>query len=300
MLEEFIKKSIDRIKLASEMSISHYGKPLVCEYSGGKDSDVQLWLFELSGIQFEVHNSHTTVDAPPTVYHIRETFKRLEGKGVKCTIDYHVREDGKRITMWNLIPQKLMPPTRVVRYCCSELKEAGNPNRMIATGVRWAESKKRSERSPFEVLANTAKDSTGVSDEKMLITDNDDTRKLFESCQLKAKTVVNPIIDWTDKNIWDVINSEKISVCEMYSWGYERLGCIGCPLAKKCQREREFYDFSQYRKAYINAFDKMIAVRRERGKETKWNCGEEVFLWWMESDVLAGQINIFDYLKECE
>ena len=151
MLEEFIKKSIDRIKLASEMSISHYGKPLVCEYSGGKDSDVQLWLFELSGIQFEVHNSHTTVDAPPTVYHIRETFKRLEGKGVKCTIDYHVREDGKRITMWNLIPQKLMPPTRVVRYCCSELKEAGNPNRMIATGVRWAESKKRSERSPFDI-----------------------------------------------------------------------------------------------------------------------------------------------------
>lgn len=297
MLEEFIKKSIDRIKLASEMSISHYGKPLVCEYSGGKDSDVQLWLFELSGIQFEVHNSHTTVDAPPTVYHIRETFKRLEGKGVKCTIDYHVREDGKRITMWNLIPQKLMPPTRVVRYCCSELKEAGNPNRMIATGVRWAESKKRSERSPFEVLANTAKDSTGVSDEKMLITDNDDTRKLFESCQLKAKTVVNPIIDWTDKNIWDVINSEKISVCEMYSWGYERLGCIGCPLAKKCQREREFYDFSQYRKAYINAFDKMIAVRRERGKETKWTCGEEVYLWWMQSDMIIGQMTIDDYLR---
>lgn len=300
MLEEFIKKSIDRIKLASEMSISHYGKPLVCEYSGGKDSDVQLWLFELSGIQFEVHNSHTTVDAPPTVYHIRETFKRLEGKGVKCTIDYHVREDGKRITMWNLIPQKLMPPTRVVRYCCSELKEAGNPNRMIATGVRWAESKKRSERSPFEVLANTAKDSTGVSDEKMLITDNDDTRRLFENCQLKAKTVVNPIIDWTDKNIWDVIYGEHIDVCEMYSWGYERLGCIGCPLARKCQREREFYDFPQYKAAYISAFDKMLKVRHEREKQTKWNCGEEVFLWWMESDVLAGQINIFDYLKECE
>ena len=35
-----------------------------------------------------------------------------------------------------------MPPTRIVRYCCSELKEGGNPNRLIATGVRWAESKK--------------------------------------------------------------------------------------------------------------------------------------------------------------
>lgn len=80
MLEDFIRRSIDRVKLASEMSISHYGKPLVCEYSGGKDSDALLWLFEQSGIPFEVHNSHTTVDAPPTVYHIRETFRRLENE----------------------------------------------------------------------------------------------------------------------------------------------------------------------------------------------------------------------------
>lgn len=42
VLEDFVKKSIDRVKLASEMSLTHYGKPLVCEYSGGKDSDVLL------------------------------------------------------------------------------------------------------------------------------------------------------------------------------------------------------------------------------------------------------------------
>ena len=75
-----------------------------------------------------------------------------------------------------------MPPTRIVRYCCSELKEGGNPNRLIAIGVRWAESSKRSNRSPFEVLGQTASKSIGVSDEKMLITDNDDTRRLFENC----------------------------------------------------------------------------------------------------------------------
>ena len=34
------QKSIQRIKMASEMSLHHYGKPLVCTYSGGKDSDV--------------------------------------------------------------------------------------------------------------------------------------------------------------------------------------------------------------------------------------------------------------------
>jgi phosphoadenosine phosphosulfate reductase len=290
-----LEKSIERLQLASELSLSHYGKPLVCEYSGGKDSDVQLRLFEMSGIPFEVHNSHTTVDAPPTVYHIRDVFKRLDADGIKCNIDYHTKENGTRVTMWNLIPRKLVPPTRLIRYCCSELKEGGNANRMFATGVRWAESRKRSQRSTFEVLAPSQKDSIGVSDEKMLITDNDDTRRLFESCQLKAKTVVNPIIDWNDENIWDFINDEKINVCEMYYWGYERLGCIGCPLARKRQREREFYDFPKYKQAYIRAFDKMLEMRAIKGKATKWTCGEEVFLWWMQSSDIPGQMNLIDF-----
>lgn len=63
------QKAIERIRLASDLSLKHYGKPLVCEYSGGKDSDVLLQLFRMAEIPFEVHNSHTTVDAPQTVRH---------------------------------------------------------------------------------------------------------------------------------------------------------------------------------------------------------------------------------------
>ena len=74
------QKAIERLKMASEMSLRHYGEPLIITYSGGKDSDVQLELAMRSGIPFEVHNSHTTVDAPPTVYHIRNKFNKLEKK----------------------------------------------------------------------------------------------------------------------------------------------------------------------------------------------------------------------------
>ena len=42
------QKAIERIKMASEMSLQHYGRPLVCTYSGGKDSDVMLELFKRS------------------------------------------------------------------------------------------------------------------------------------------------------------------------------------------------------------------------------------------------------------
>lgn len=289
------QKAIERIKMASEMSLQHYGRPLVCTYSGGKDSDVMLELFKRSGIPFEVHNSHTTADAPQTVYHIRDVFRELELKGIKCTIDYHMNPDGSRTTMWNLIPKKLMPPTRLVRYCCSELKEKGCENRMIATGVRWDESTKRKNRESFEVITKKVKDRIRVSDEKMLLSDCDETRKLFEQCQMKAKTVVNPIIDWNASEIWDFINSEKIITNCMYEqMGYERVGCIGCPMASK-KRWKGFADFPQYKQMYIHAFDRMLNERKRRGKTVNWSCGEEVFLWWMEDDNIPGQMSFDDF-----
>ena len=138
------RTAIERLRMASEMSLKHYETPLVVTTSGGKDSAVCVALAERAGIPFEAMHNHTTVDAPETVRFVREDFHRLEGKGVKCTINFPVYK-GQRVTMWSLIPQKLMPPTRVARYCCAILKERGGNGRFITTGVRWAESQKRKE-----------------------------------------------------------------------------------------------------------------------------------------------------------
>ena len=119
------QSAFEALRFASAQSLKLYKQPLVITYSGGKDSDVLLRLAENSGIPFEVSNSLTTADAPETVRHVRDTFRRMEEKGVKCVIDAHVQPDGKRVTMWNLIPKKMMPPTRWMRYCCAELKEGG-------------------------------------------------------------------------------------------------------------------------------------------------------------------------------
>lgn len=289
-------KAIDRIRLAAEMSLQHYGKPLICTYSGGKDSDVMLELFKRSGIVYEVHNSHTTADAPQTVYHIREVFRNLEIQGIKCNIDYHRQPDGSRMTMWNLIPKKLMPPTRLVRYCCSVLKEGGTRNRMIATGVRWAESSYRKTRESFEAIGHTKRNAIRVSDEKMLLSDNDERRMLFERCELKAETVVNPVIDWTDRDIWEFINQEHLNVNKLYQCGYERVGCIGCPMAGRHKREKEFADFPVYKTAYIKAFERMLEMRTGRGLETKkWKSAEEVFIWWMKDKNIPGQMKLEDF-----
>lgn len=287
-------KAIERIKLASEMSLHHYGQPLVCTYSGGKDSDVMLELFKRSGVPFEVHNSHTTVDAPPTVYHIREKFRELEERGIKATIEMP-KYKGCPVTMWTLIPQKGTPPSRLMRYCCSVLKETGCANRFIATGVRWDESNARAGRAEYETIAASKKDKILISDEIMLMNDNSDKRKMTEHCMKKNKMVVNPIIDWTHSAIWEFIRSEKIEYNPLYDYGYSRVGCIGCPMAGK-NRWKEFADFPVYQGAYIKAFDKMLAELQStrKKKPPRWKTGYEIFLWWMEDKNVIGQMNLFD------
>ena len=112
--------AIERLKAASEMSLQHYEKPLVICISGGKDSSVITELAIRSGIPVEFMHNHTTADAPETVRFVRSEFKRLEELGYQCTLNMPTYK-GKRVSMWSLIPQKLMPPTRLLSYCCSIL-----------------------------------------------------------------------------------------------------------------------------------------------------------------------------------
>ena len=50
------QKAIERIKTASEMSLEYYKQPLICTYSGGKDSDVLLELFKRFRHRSEAYN----------------------------------------------------------------------------------------------------------------------------------------------------------------------------------------------------------------------------------------------------
>lgn len=81
------QKAIERLRFGAELSLKHYGEPLIVTTSGGKDSDVCIALALAAGIPFEVQHNHTTADAPETVYHVRETFRRMEERGIKCTIN---------------------------------------------------------------------------------------------------------------------------------------------------------------------------------------------------------------------
>lgn len=286
---------MERIKTASQMSLLYYKKPLVLADSGGKDSAVCRALLLRSGVPFEIQHNHTTADAPQTVYYIREMMRKMEMQGIPCKVNQPVYK-GQRITMWSLIPMKLIPPTRIARYCCEVLKEQGGQNSFLITGVRWQESQRRKNtRGIYERFGTTQKSKV------MLNNDNDDRRKLFESCLAKSKHICNPIVDWTDQEVWDYIRSEKLQINPLYDRGLTREGCIGCPMAGR-GRYKEFAWFPTYERAYIRAFEKMLENRRRAGKlekTEKWKDAESVFRWWMEDKNIEGQM-AFSWTEDYE
>lgn len=294
-MNDLEQMAIERLKAASDMSLMAYQQPLVICISGGKDSGVITELAVRSGIPCEFQHNHTTADAPETVRFVRSEFRRLEEKGYKCTVNMPVYK-GQRVSMWSLIPQKLMPPTRLVRYCCSILKEPGGAGRFICTGVRWAESASRkNNRGIYEKLGAT-------KDKKIILAnDNDEKRMLFENCRLKAKRVVNPIIDWKDEDVYGFLEDAKVPMNPLYAEGQCRVGCIGCPMARKKGREAEFARWPKYKQLYLNAFGRMLEARKQQNKKFRervdWTDAEDVFRWWMEYDILPGQISTEDYLE---
>lgn len=269
------KTAIERLK-AFEPDDGYY-----LAYSGGKDSDVIKILANLANVKFEAVHNLTTVDAPETVNYIKS--------------QSDVRIDYPQKSMWRLIVEKVMPPTRLVRYCCSELKEKGGKGKIKVTGVRWAESVKRSESSDVvnvigkpktmqKIAANMRVDFK-VSKQNGLILndDNDINRRFVEHCYRTITTLLNPIVDWTDNDVWDFLKYYGCESNPLYQCGFNRIGCIGCPMAGK-HRYTEFMLYPKYRQNYVKTFERMIKHRNERGLETVWQSGEEVMKWWLGED----------------
>jgi phosphoadenosine phosphosulfate reductase len=273
LLQPKIDKAVERVIDAYKFSQSLGLGKLYVAFSGGKDSICLHKVVELAsekdGVPFldyaEVHYNVTGIDPPELVYFIREHYP-------------HVHRDLYKESMWQLIERKQMPPTRLVRYCCTELKERGGKGRFTLTGVRKAESYARSQRGAFESIGKTRKEG------KILFNDNDDDRRVMEHCLPKHQYVCNPIIDWSDDDVWEFIKHFNMQYCSLYDQGYKRLGCIGCPMAGGKRQQEQLDKYPKFRDAYIRAFDRMLVKRKERGLETKWQTGQDVFDWWVGND----------------
>ena len=274
--------------------------------SGGKDSSVIKHLavkaHEKYNLQFTIQHNHTTVDAPETVYFIRSEKKKYEAARIRYNILYPKK------SMWKLIIDHCAPPTRLMRYCCSELKEYSGNGEKLVTGVRKAESINRKNNQGIvtfpkpkrELKQKVNQNENFVESEKggliVMNLDNAETRSIVENCYRTQKTLINPLIEWKDDSLWWYIKRENIQLNPLYECGNSRIGCIGCPMASK-KRWEEFARYPKYKQMYIMTFEKMLMERKRRGLEIKpqWNTAQKVFKWWMEDDNCAGQLRMDEW-----
>jgi phosphoadenosine phosphosulfate reductase len=153
------------------------------------------------------------------------------------------------------------PPTRKNRWCCSEYKESNGRNFIMAWGVRAAESNRR--KSQWRTWTPIKKTSTWV---------------------------LNPILFWSDSDVWEYTHKNNIPYCSLYNEGFTRLGCIGCPQAAK-QRFAQFKRWPKYEKAWKKSikeyWNKTGRTLRINGKARAWvgkniNNADDLWRWWME------------------
>ena len=256
-LQSKMETSIVTIKKAAKLAQNYTGKPLVVAFSGGKDSQTVYHLAEAAGVEFEAVYSATTIDPPEVVRFIRKQYPN-----VKFSVP--------KMSFWQLAENIRMLPNRHMRYCCSILKEATSPGRVTLTGVRREESIKRAKRPILDINKKPRQFDEFERDDKIDI-------QCFGNG--KEKITVNPILEWTETDVWEYLNSVvSVPHCELYDLGRRRVGCLFCPMKARKEIVDDMQRYPHQFKRLKKTVDKIAETSKEFPNEPK------AFLEWWLSD----------------
>jgi len=233
------KKIKQSIKILNQLY--NPDKTNICAFSGGKDSIVIYDLCKKTGLKYQYIHANTTIDPPGHLGFIRKYYPDVEIVNPKRSFYQIVERYGL--------------PTRHTRSCCQHLKEYIGKGCNVIEGLRISEGVKRGQRL-----------------KKLREPEQCDTR-------IKDKKHIYPIMHWADSDVWEYIKINKLTYPDWYNKGFNRLGCVGCPLANQKQRLIEYKMFPKYALATIKAIDKNIKAGRSLSKF--FDNPYEAFYWWI-------------------
>lgn len=174
-----------------------------------------------------------------------------------------VIRDKPNQSFWSLA-KNIGFPTRRYRWCCRHLKENHCPKRgRLLLGVRADESPRR---------AKTWQHVAWHEHER-----------LWAIC---------PLYNWTADHIWAYIDAHSLPYCSLYDEGFDRIGCIGCPLASAKVRRQQFDRWPNIAEKWRDLMRGLWATRKQQvadaktlwAPETQWTSWQDMFNWYVDND----------------
>ncbi len=214
-INKFIVANKERYDFITEEAVSFIQKyqskypieDMMVSFSGGKDSTVTSHLVNRAlGTNKVLHIfGDTTLEFPYTMEYKKRFNKNEESQGVRILTAKNREKNFEELC------QVVGPPSRVMRWCCTVFKTGAiqktissafkDKNNILSfQGIRHNES---ASRSKYE--------------------------RESESPKISKQTVVSPIIDWIDYDVWLYILTTGIDFNEAYRLGWTRVGCWCCP-----------------------------------------------------------------------
>lgn len=261
-----LRHSIDLLRKSESLALRYCEKGFYLAFSGGKDSQALYHVAQLAGVRFEAHYAMTTLDPPEVVHFIRNHYP-------------DVINDRPKLTFAQLCVKKKALPTRMMRFCCAALKETQGDGTVTLTGVRRQESVKRSFRREAEIAGSRAPKFRGTMEQFT-------RKKEIEGVQCvkgKDKIIINPIIDWSENDVWFFLNEVvNVAHCSLYDKGWRRLGCLFCPMANKKEVLRQSAAYPKYHALILRTIHRL----RENGYMNSYPdlTDQEILDWWISKE----------------
>ena len=226
--EDTKRKEIQSIALMKSVC-----KNNLCEmaYSGGKDSDVLLFLCKKANINFKAVYKCTTIDPKGTIKHAKEN-----GAIIKK----------QPLNFFGLIKQK-GTPTRKSRFCCEYFKEGKSEfSNICLIGVRKAESTARNKRYKEPTECRTYKEGTQKNIYPLLYWSDENIKEYIIFYKIKLHALY-----------YDGNGNLDIK---------KRLGCIGCPLQSQKKRIKGYKENKYILKSTLKALQYFFDNSKSKNK----------------------------------
>lgn len=272
-LKDKIQASIRIIKKAEKTALRYQPYGFVCAFSGGKDSQAVRQLMNLAEVAHRVEYNMTTIDPPEVVHFIRDYYP-----------DVIINRPPK--TFYQICLHHKLLPSQYKRFCCRELKEQTGAGTVTVTGVRHGESYRRAQRGEVEIITRRRHPQfvSGTLDQF------EQHQQVESQCiRGKDKLVINPIIDWTEQDVWDFLTYSDLPHCSLYDRGYTRVGCLFCPMASRRALRLMQHDYPKYAAAFIRLIHRIREARLQDGGYDVYQTAtdEEVFQAWLQKKTIS-------------